>query len=266
MAIVTGISSGIGMAVARELAQGGFRVFGSVRSPHAEIPPGAEPLVLDVRDEASIEAGVALVLARAGRIDVLVNNAGAAILGAIEETDLVQAQELFDVNFFGAVRMTQRVLPTMRAQHYGRIVFVSSLVGLIPAPFMGFYAASKHALEGYSESLDHEVRRFGVRTLLVEPGFTRTKFDQKMTHAAHPIDDYDAARTRVGASIAHNADRGDDPTRVAKVVAAALKAEHPKLRYPIGRGARAVAGLRRILPAPVFDRSFRHEFGLDRDH
>ncbi len=264
VAIVTGVSSGIGAAVARELAQSGYRVFGTVRSPHAETPRGTEALVLDLRDDPSIEAGIALVLARAGRIDVLVNNAGATLLGAIEETDLAQAQALFDVNFFGAVRMTRRVLPTMRAQHFGRIVFVSSLVGLMPAPFMGFYAASKHALEGLSESLDHEVRSFGIRALLIEPGFTRTQLDQKAVHAAHAIDDYDAARTRVGASIAENADRGDDPVGVAKAVLEALKAQRPKLRYPVGRVAGTVARLRRFLPAPVFDRSFRRGFKLDR--
>ncbi|TMB13677.1 MAG: SDR family NAD(P)-dependent oxidoreductase [Deltaproteobacteria bacterium] len=104
--------------------------------------------MLDVRDAASIDAGVREVLAKAGRIDLLVNNAGGGMVGAIEETSLEQAQRLFDVNFFGAVRMTQAVLPTMRAQRSGRIVFISSIVGFLPAPFMGFYAASKHALEG----------------------------------------------------------------------------------------------------------------------
>src|SRR5689334_8812737 len=149
VAVVTGVSSGIGRATAAELAARGFRVFGTVRSAGTGVPEGVLPIVLDVRDEASIEAGIADVVARAGRIDVLVNNAGGSIVGAIEETDTRQAQDLFDVNFFGAVRMTRAVLPTMRRQRAGRILFVSSVVGFLPAPFMGFYSASKHALEGY---------------------------------------------------------------------------------------------------------------------
>ncbi|TMB10617.1 MAG: SDR family NAD(P)-dependent oxidoreductase, partial [Deltaproteobacteria bacterium] len=108
----------------------------------------------------------------------LVNNVGGGMVGAIEETSLEQAQRLFDVNFFGPVRMTQAVLPTMRAQRSGRIVFISSIVGFLPAPFMGFYAASKHALEGLAESLDHETRTLGIRAALVEPGFMRTNIGE----------------------------------------------------------------------------------------
>ena len=130
---------------------------------------------MDVRDDGSVARAVSEVVARAGRIDVLVNNAGSSIVGAVEETGTDQAQGLFDVNFFGAVRVTRAVLPTMRQQRRGRIVFVSSVAGFLPAPFMGFYAASKHALEGYSESLDHEVRTLGVRSILVEPGFMKTR-------------------------------------------------------------------------------------------
>src|SRR5438270_4894743 len=148
VALVTGVSSGIGNATARMLIERGYRVFGTARSESSPMPAKVERVLLDVRDAASIDAGVREVLAKAGRIDLLVNNAGGGMVGAIEETSLEQAQRLFDVNFFGAVRMTQAVLPTMGAQRSGRIVFISSIVGFLPAPFMGFYAASKHALEG----------------------------------------------------------------------------------------------------------------------
>src|SRR5579859_6107363 len=147
VAVVTGVSSGIGAAIARRLAARGYRVFGTVRSEGTAVPQGVEPIVLDVRDDASVERGIAAVVERAGRVDALVNNAGGTIVGAIEETGLDQARDLFDVNFFGAVRVTQRVLPIMRAQKSGRVVFLSSVLGFMPAPFMGFYAASKHALE-----------------------------------------------------------------------------------------------------------------------
>jgi NAD(P)-dependent dehydrogenase (short-subunit alcohol dehydrogenase family) len=263
VAVVTGISSGIGKATAGELALRGFRVFGTVRSPDTGAPDGVEPIVLDVRNEASIESAVAAVLSRAGRIDVLVNNAGQSIVGAIEETDTRQAQELFDVNFFGAVRMTRAVLPAMRRQRSGRIVFVSSVVGFLPAPFMGFYSASKHALEGYAESLDHEVRALGIRAPLVEPGFMKTRLGENSPRAANRVDDYDAARRRVAASIQASVEKGEDPVLVARTIAEAATATRPRLRYQVGKGAGLLATLRAFLPANVFDRSLRKEFHVD---
>jgi NAD(P)-dependent dehydrogenase (short-subunit alcohol dehydrogenase family) len=259
--LVTGVSSGIGEAIARKLAAAGYRVFGSVRS--GSVPDGVERVVLDVRDDASIAAAVASIRERAGRIDALVNNAGGTLVGAIEETETAQAQALFDVNFFGAVRVTRAVLPAMRAQRSGRIVFVSSLVGFLPAPFMGFYAASKHALEGYSESLDHEVRPFGVRAVLVEPGFIKTKIDSSATRAAAEIDDYAAVRARVAAGLNASVDAGDDPALVAGVVARALAARSPRLRYQAGKGARMLFVLRRVMPAPLVDRALRRQLKLD---
>jgi NAD(P)-dependent dehydrogenase (short-subunit alcohol dehydrogenase family) len=263
VAIVTGVSSGIGRATAALLAGRGFWVFGTVRSRDTAAPEGIEPIVLDVRDAPSVEAGVAEILGRAGRIDVLVNNAGGSIVGAIEETDTQQAHDLFDVNFFGAVRMTRAVLPAMREQRGGRIVFVSSVVGFLPAPFMGFYAASKHALEGYGESLDHEVRTFGIRSLLIEPGFMKTRIGHNSARAARTIGDYGAARDRVGASISAAVAAGDDPVLVAKTIADAVTSPQPRLRYPVGKGAGMLAKLRSYLPSSVFDRSLRKQFHVD---
>jgi len=263
VAVVTGVSSGIGRATAAELARRGFRVFGTVRSAGGADVPGIESIVLDVRDDASIDRGVAEILAKAGRIDVLVNNAGSSIVGAIEETDTAQARDLFDVNFFGAVRVTRAVLPTMRAQRAGRIVFVSSVVGFLPAPFMGFYAASKHALEGYSESLDHEVRVFGVRAQLVEPTFMKTRLDKNSTVAARRIDDYEVARARVSASINASVAAGEDPSIVAAVIADAVTDGKPRLRYRVGKGAGLLAGLRTFLPERMFDRGLRKRFQVE---
>jgi NAD(P)-dependent dehydrogenase (short-subunit alcohol dehydrogenase family) len=263
VALVTGVSSGIGEATTRALARAGYRVFGTVRTPNGAVPEGVERVSLDVRDEASITAAVASVLSRAGRIDALVNNAGATIVGAIEETDTAQAQALFDVNFFGAARVTRAVLPTMRAQRSGRVIFVSSVLGFVPAPFMGFYAASKHALEGYSESLDHEVRALGIRAILVEPSYMRTKFDKNATLAGRTIGDYSEARQRVGARLNANLESGGDPALVAETIAAAISARRPKLRYPVGKGAGMLAKLRSFVPAGRFDSALRKEFGLE---
>src|SRR3954470_14185583 len=193
-ALVTGVSSGIGHATARALAEHGWRVFGTARSMSTVLPEHVERVLLDVRDPASIDAGVREVLEKAGRIDLLVNNAGGAVTGAIEETSLEQARDLFEVNFFGAMRMTQAVLPAMRAQRSGRIVFISSLLGLLPAPFSGLYSASKHAVEGLAESLDHETRKLGIRAALVEPGFIHTNFESNGTLAANLVGDYQEAR------------------------------------------------------------------------
>jgi NAD(P)-dependent dehydrogenase (short-subunit alcohol dehydrogenase family) len=263
VALVTGISSGIGKATAAELARRGFRVFGTVRAAGVAELAGVTQVVLDVRDDASVERGVAEVLAKAGRIDVLINNAGTSIVGAIEETDTAQARDLFDVNFFGAVRVTRAVLPAMRAQRSGRLVFLSSVVGFLPAPFMGFYAASKHALEGYAESLDHEVRALGIRAVLLEPGFMRTRLDKNSTVAARSIDDYGPARARVGASINASVVGGEDPSLVAKVIADAVESPTPRLRYPVGKGAGTLSRLRALLPERVFDRGLRKRFHVE---
>lgn len=263
VAVVTGVSSGIGAETVRELARAGYRVFGTVRSPTGAVPPGVERVTLDIRDQSSIDAAVAAILSRAGRIDVLVNNAGGSIVGAIEETDTEQAQALFDVNFFGSVRMTKAVMPTMRARRSGRILFVSSVVGFIPAPFMGFYAASKHALEGYSESLDHEVRPLGIRAILIQPSFIKTKIGQNSVQAARRIEDYSAARTRAESGINAAIEHADEPIQVARTIVKALRAPRPHLRYQAGKGAGTLATLRSLMPESLFDRSLRKEFKLD---
>src|SRR5205085_2910658 len=180
--------------------------------------------------------------------------------GAFEETPLGQARDLFDLNFFGAVRMTQAVLPAMRARKSGRIVFVSSVLGFLPAPFMGFYAASKHALEGLAESLDHETRTMGIRAALVEPGFTRTNIGNNRMSAGNLIDDYAPARSSAGESIRARVSGGDDPKVVAAAVLEAATAAKPRLRYPVGKRAALLARLRRYLPASVFDGAFRKQF------
>ena len=263
VAVVTGVSSGIGEATARALEQAGYRVFGTVRSLATAVPDGVERVLLDVRDDQSVRAGVKAILEKTGRIDALVNNAGVSLVAAIEETETAQAQDLFDVNFFGAVRMTQAVLSPMRAQNRGRIAFVSSILGFLPGPYLGFYTASKHALEGYSESLDHEVRGFGIRAFLIEPGFTKSKLDQSAARPAQGIADYAVVRERMGAIIRSSIAGGDDPALVANTVVAALRAPNPKLRYPVGKGAGTLSKLRSLMPAGMFDRSFRKQYKLD---
>src|SRR5438093_5593499 len=190
VALVTGASSGIGKATALALVEAGFDVVGTSRNASGVTQrDGVTFLELDVTSDGSVTAAVRSVIERFGRIDVLVNNAGTGAAGAAEESSVAQAQRVFDTNFFGVIRMTRAVLPHMRAQGSGRIVNISSVLGLIPAPYMAIYAATKHAIEGYSESVDHEVREHGVRVLLVEPACARTGFDADAVRraAACPI-------------------------------------------------------------------------------
>jgi NAD(P)-dependent dehydrogenase (short-subunit alcohol dehydrogenase family) len=263
VALVTGVSSGLGRSIAARLAGQGFSVFGTLRSSAHEPPPGVTPVYVDVRDDAAVGAAVDEVLAKAGHIDLLVNNAGAALGGAIEETDTAEAQALFDVNFFGAARVTRAVLPHMRARRSGRIVFVSSVVGFLPMPFMGFYAASKHALEAYAESLDYELRTLGISVVLIEPGFMRTNLDKNAARAEAHIPDYAAARQRVTASINAYVEAGDDPSLVADAVLRVATERAPKLRQPVGKRAALLAKLRSYMPARVFAHSVRKRFHVD---
>src|SRR5256714_12453751 len=233
VALVTGASSGIGEAAARALVGAGFTVYGTSR----RVTPGETRgevvfLPLDVTDDESAANAVREVLDRSGRIDVLVNNAGLGVAGAAEESSVEQARALFETNLFGSIRMTRAVLPHMRAQRSGRIINVSSIGSLIPVPYMALYASSKHALEGYSESIDHEVREHGVRVLLVEPGFTKTSFDANLAAADTPLPIYAQRRKIVDAGLADALNAGDAPSIVAHAIVAAATAENPNLRYP----------------------------------
>ncbi len=261
VALVTGVSSGIGRATAARLAEVGFRTFGTVRSAGAP-PPNVELVRLDVRDPDSINEAVASVHEKAGRIDVLVNSAGSALIRAAEETSADEARDLFDTNFFGMMRVTQAVLPAMRQQQSGRIINISSVLGFLPAPFMSIYAATKHAVEGYSESLDHEVRNFGVRVIIVEPGFTRTNLGNHSEPAQHLLSEYRVERERAVAKLKENIEHGADPAVIAKVVAHAATVSTPLLRYQTGFDARLLRILRSIAPAAILDKGIRREFGL----
>ncbi|QND56049.1 oxidoreductase [Mesorhizobium huakuii] len=256
-AIVTGASSGIGRASAEALARAGFTVFGTSRRAASNGPDGVTMLACDVTDEASVSKLVDEVLAKAKRIDLLVNNAGIGLLGGAEESSSAQAHALFDVNVFGVLRVTNAVLPTMRRQGKGRIINMSSILGLIPSPFNALYASTKHAIEGYSESLDHELRTFGIRVVLVEPGVTRTSFEENVTRPDRLLPVYDTVRPRMEALMRKWIERGDAPDIVARAVVKAATDAMPRRRYTAGKQAGQVRFLRRFLPESVVDKSLR---------
>jgi RND family efflux transporter MFP subunit len=264
IALVTGVSSGIGREIAQLLAERGARVFGTVRNPRSASPiHGVELVSMDVTEDASVNSAVQGIVQKAGPIQYLVNNAGYSLMGALEETSVAEARQQFETNLFGVLRVTNAILPGMRQQGFGRIVNVSSVLGFLPAPYLGIYAASKHAVEGYTETLDHEIRRFGVRALLIEPAYTKTKIRENSKFAKVALELYADERKRVTDAVLQNIERGDDPRMVAEAVWNALTAKSPRLRYPVGKGV-ALSRMRRFIPAGVFDRSFRKQFQLDR--
>jgi len=199
-----------------------------------------------------------------GGIDLVVNNAAQLSFGALEEFSLREIRQVFDVNVFAAIAINNVVLPEMRKRGFGRIVHVSSIVGWLPFPFMGTYAASKHAMEGYSETLDHEVRNFGVRVFTVQPGYTRTNINMNAGVVEQPMPEYEIARARVQKVIEQMIEHGEDPDRVARVIVRAALQRRPRAHYRIGLGPAAVHMLRSVVPPRLFALGLRHHFQLDR--
>ena len=236
VALVTGASSGIGRETAQLLAEHDARTFGTVRDlRRASLIDQVELIEMDVNDDGSVREAIRSVLEKAGKIDVLINNAGYSLAGGLEETSVEEARQLFETNFFGVLRVTQAVLPSMRRNGYGRIVNISSMLGLLPGPYRGIYAASKHALEGYTATLDHEVRAFGIRAVLVEPMYTRTKIAKNEKSVQAVIPAYADQKQRVTEIIKRETANGDDPYDVAEVVYNAATAKSPLIATPVPR-------------------------------
>ncbi len=264
VAIVTGTSSGIGKASAEQLAQAGYTVYGTSRRGVQAGQQAYPMLVLDVTSDASAEAAVSEVMRREGRIDLLVNNAGFGVApGAAEESSLQQAQAIFDTNFFGLIRMTRAVVPHMRSQRNGRIINIGSVLGFLPMPFGALYAATKHAVEGYSESLDHELRTWGIRVSVIEPAYTRTQFDANMLQPDRPLEEYRQVRASMNRVIEKVMANGDEPSVVGATVLKAATASSPRLRYTAGGLAARLRLLRRFAPVGLMDAGLRKDLQLD---
>src|SRR5881396_2152287 len=238
IALVTGASSGIGAATAERLAKAGYKVYGTSRRGAEAGKRSFEMVPLDVTSDESVEAAVSEVMRRDGRIDLLVNNAGFGVAPAgAEESSIDQARSIFETNFFGLIRMTRAVVPHMRRRGSGRIINIGSVLGFLPMPYGALYAATKHAVEGYSESLDHELRTRGIRVSVIEPAYTKTEFGTNMMQPDAKLDDYREARAALHALIPKAIAKGDEPGVVARVVLKAAAANHPKLRYTAGMRA-----------------------------
>jgi NAD(P)-dependent dehydrogenase (short-subunit alcohol dehydrogenase family) len=263
-ALVTGASSGIGDATAQRLAMAGYKVYGTSRRGAQVGQRSFEMLPLDVTSDASVEAVVSEVIRLEGRIDLLVNNAGFGVAPAgAEESSIEQARSIFDTNFFGIVRMTRAVVPHMRHQGGGRIINIGSVLGFLPMPYGALYAATKHAIEGYSESLDHELRTRGIRVSVIEPAYTKTQFDANLLEPDSTLDEYREVRAALRKKLKEVLATADEPGVVADVVLEAASAARPKLRYTAGGLANRLRLLRRFAPAGMVDAGIRKDLRLD---
>lgn len=265
VAIVTGASSGIGEACAAALAARGWRVFGAQRSGPSGATGAISPVMLDVTSDESVAAAVASVLGAAGRIDLLVNNAGYAVMGAIEDTSIDEARAQLETNFFGVLRMCRAVAPVMRGQGSGMIVNISSLAGLLGLPFSGLYSASKFAVEGLSESLRHELRPFGVTVAMIEPGDIATNLpaNRRMVAAATDASPYAAALARMKTAQDADEAKAPPPDLVVRQLLKIVDQRHPPLRSVAGgAGQTIVVPLKRFLPQRLFERVLRLATGI----
>ena len=264
IALVTGASSGIGEAIAQRLSTAGYKVYGTSRRAARSGQRPFEMLALDVTSDESVEDTVEELIRREGRIDLLVNNAGFGVAPAgAEESSIEQAKAIFETNFFGLIRMTRAVVPHMRRQGHGRIINIGSVLGFLPMPYGALYAATKHAVEGYSESLDHELRTRGIRVSVIEPAYTRTKFDANLMAPDSTLDEYRETRALLDRVIKDVIATGDEPTVVADVVLQAAADAQPRLRYTAGKLASRLRLLRRFAPARLVDAGIRRDMQLD---
>lgn len=264
IALVTGASSGIGEATALRLATAGYRVYGTSRRGIQAGKRPFEMLALDVTSDESVTAAVTEVIRREGRIDLLVNNAGFGVAPAgAEESSIEQARSIFETNFFGLIRVTRTVLPQMRRQGSGRIINISSVLGFLPMPYGALYAATKHAVEGYSESLDHELRTRGIKVSIIEPAYTKTPFDANFIEPDVKLDEYREARAGVSRRVNEIMATAESPDVVAETVLKAANAAHPKIRYAAGKLANRLRLLRRFAPAGLVDAGIRKDLRLD---
>ena len=259
--LITGASSGIGYDAALMLAEQGHRVYGAAR--RVELMEGLRnkgvtPVKMDVTDEESMVNGIKTIIDAEGRIDVLVNNAGYGYMGAIENVTIAEAKRQLEVNVFGLARLTQLVLPYMRKQHSGRIINTSSVAGKAVIPFGGWYNVSKYSVEALSDALRIEVKPFGIKVCLIEPGGIKTDWGiiaADNLEASSKETDYETS----GLSMARLLRKGytsnllSNPKRVAKAIARAVNAKKPRIRYRLGAGSGLIVFLHAVLPARWWD-------------
>jgi NAD(P)-dependent dehydrogenase (short-subunit alcohol dehydrogenase family) len=260
--LVSGASKGIGRAIATELHHAGCRVFGTSRAAQPEPVPGVEMLSLDVQDERSVQRCIDQLIIHAGRVDVLVNNAGFDLYGALEETSLAEFSEQIDVNLMGPVRLIKAALPHMRQQGQGQIINVGSLGGRIGLPMNSAYAASKFALEGLTQSLRLELHPLNISVSIVAPGAVSTDtLDSSIREVRHPVAAYLTRRAALVAQMrADGANSSVSPKHVAHAVCKLVRAASPVQSQPVGLQAVMVPLLKAYLPQRLFEAMLKRIF------
>ena len=261
---MTGASSGIGEQAALSLLAKGYTVYGVARRVERMqglADKGVHVIAMDITDDESASSGVKQILEEAGRLDVLVNNAGFGSYGALEDVAIDDARYQFEVNIFGLARITQLVLPTMRAQGSGRIINISSIGGRIYEPLGGWYHSTKFALEGLSDSLRMELKPFGIQVVVVQPGAIKTEWGgiaatnlQKTSGSGAYAKQAEKIANLLSAADSDSRFAGSDPSVIAKVITKAATARRPRIRYAAGAGAKPALYARRMLTDRAFDR------------
>lgn len=262
--LITGGSSGIGKAIGEYLQSKDFTVFGTSRNPEKYPDTKINLVALDVRNEASIQQAIDDVLARAGRIDVFINNAGVGITGPIEEIPLTEIKNNFETNLFGPIACMQRVLPTMRSQKSGLIINITSIAGYMGLPYRGVYSASKGALELITEALRMEVKQFGIEITNVAPGDFATNIAAGRFHA--PVikgSAYENVYGEVLKTMDTHVDAGNNPIDMAEAIYKIINTKKPKIHYKVGAFMQKFSiVLKRVLPDTVYEKMLMNHYKL----
>ncbi|AXP81598.1 3-oxoacyl-(acyl-carrier-protein) reductase FabG [Mariniflexile rhizosphaerae] len=236
--LVTGASSGFGLLLAKELHKRGYNVIGTSRNPdknQASLP--FKMLALDITDDKSIKSFGKQLFTEIKQLDVLINNAGFYLSGLAEETTITQGKQQFETNFWGTVMLTNELLPYFRNQRFGKIVTVGSIMGLISLPGAAYYAASKHALEGYFKALRFELNKFNIKVSMVEPMWSKTNIVTNSKVAENKISDYDEYRTTLEDYTKDLFSKSEEPTAVVETLLKLVENESPKFNNPVGKGS-----------------------------
>ena len=275
VAIVTGSSSGIGFETSVILARNGFHTYAAVRNLDKSQPLidmskkdglSIQVIELDVSNDKSVKDAINRVLSENKRIDVVVNNAGYALVGSFEDLSMDEIKSQFETNFFGVIRVIQAVLPTMRNQRNGRIVNVSSMGGRIAIPLDSAYHGTKFALEGVSESLQYEVEQFGIKIIIIEPGAIKSNFFNNLkmaSKAQRPDSPYTQMMQKLNAGFSFMLENAPHPVEVAKVILAAVTSEDPQLRYTVGDDAAMMLQAKRTMSDTEFRNLMKKQFLSD---
>jgi short-subunit dehydrogenase len=242
--LVTGASSGFGLLIANKLHQSGFNVIGTSRNPEkyaSKLP--FKMIALDLDSEQSIDTFSERIFNEIGQLDILINNAGFLVSGIAEEIPIELGRQQFETNFWGTIKVTNSVLPHFRKQKFGKIITVGSIIGLVAFPNTAYYAASKHALEGYFKALRYELNEFNISVAMIEPAAFKTSILDNSSSPIRKIEDYNSLRGKIEKFTVDLAEKAEDPAMVAEKVLKVVKTDKPKFRNVVGKGTSTLINL-----------------------